>query len=293
MLNHQSKRRAWHRMTFLSLMLAVLAFSVIVLSVSVARAYQQKGETVKADSGNEEKDDVEADETSPESQSFLQYMMKGFGRFFGPLFLLLSFVTVALVTMNILQVRRDIFLPDSFIKEFENKLTVNDLQGAYETARNDESFVARVLVAGLSKLNRGYSEAIEAMQEIGEDENMHLEQQLSYLSLIGSVAPMIGLTGTVYGMINSFRVIATSPTSPKPSELAEGISMALFTTLGGLAVAILAIVFYSIFRNRVARFVLEVGIVSEGLMNRFTTVGKQHPAGSAASARTSMAPKQE
>ena len=80
---------------------------------------------------------------------------------------------------------------------------------------------------------------------------------------------MLGFLGTVQGMINSFNVIANSPTAPKPAELAEGISTALFTTLVGLAVAIPAIAAYAILRNRVARLVLEVGIVSEGLMSRF------------------------
>jgi biopolymer transport protein ExbB len=79
----------------------------------------------------------------------------------------------------------------------------------------------------------------------------------------------------VQGMIASFDVIANTPTgAPKPSELAEGISTALFTTLVGLFIAIPAIAAYNILRNRVARLVLEVGIVSEGLMSRFQKVGK-------------------
>ena len=80
---------------------------------------------------------------------------------------------------------------------------------------------------------------------------------------------MIGLLGTVQGMIASFTVIATSPTTPKPRELAQGISTALFTTLVGLALAIPAIAAYNLLRNRVQRLVLEVGIVSEGLLSRF------------------------
>ena len=103
---------------------------------------------------------------------------------------------------------------------------------------------------------------------------------------------MIGLMGTVYGMIQSFEEIANSVESPKPSELAGGISTALFTTLEGLTVAIPAIIFYSILRNRVSRFVLEVGMVSEGLMGRFSAVGKQRPAGGAAPASAPAAPKE-
>ncbi len=210
---------------------------------------------------------------APSSQSFLSWMIAASG-IFGAILLLLSFLMVAIIMMNVLQVRRENLLPQSFIEAFEGKLQSKDYQGAYETARNDDSFVARVLAAGLSKLNRGYGEAVEGMQEVGEEETMEMEHRLSYLALVGTIAPMIGLMGTVYGMINSFRIIANSPTQPKPPELAEGISTALFTTLEGLTVAIPAMIAYSILRNRMSRYVLEVGMVSEGLMSRFSSVGK-------------------
>lgn len=212
-----------------------------------------------------------------EELNFLTWMIQASGTF-GLLILLLSFIMVALIMMNILQVRRDNFVPQAFIESFEQRLNAKDYQGAYETARADESLVARVLAAGLSKLNQGYDKAVEGMQEVGDDENMALEHRLSYLALISAVAPMLGLMGTVSGMIASFREIATSPTTPKPSELADGISTALFTTLEGLTVAIPAMVFYAILKNRIARFTLEVGMVSEGLMGRFAQAGKQQPA---------------
>jgi len=223
-------------------------------------------------------------------QNFLGWMVEALGWFWLTVFLLLSFGMVALVMMNILQVRRESLLPADFIEMFEQKLNARDFQGAYETARNDDSFVGRVLAAGMSRLNRGYSEVVEGMQEVGEDETMAMEHRLSYLALIGSVAPMLGLMGTVQGMIASFEVIANSETSPKPSQLADGISTALFTTLIGLGIAVPAMVFYSILRNRVARFVLEVGMVSEGLMSRFSSMGKK-PAGGAPAA-TPAAPQQ-
>ena len=218
--------------------------------------------------------EASAAETTATEESFLSWMIRASGMF-GFVLLLLSFIMVALIMMNVLQVRRDNLLPPAFIEGFEQRLAQKDYQGAYESAKADDSFVARVLAAGLSKLNRGYDEAIEGMQEIGEDENMALEHRLSYLALIGTVAPMLGLMGTVYGMIDSFRVIANSAEQPKPKDLADGISTALFTTIEGLAVAIPAMVFYSLLRNRVARFVLEVGMISEGLMSRFSTMGKK------------------
>ncbi|MEJ7594726.1 MAG: MotA/TolQ/ExbB proton channel family protein [Planctomycetaceae bacterium] len=210
-----------------------------------------------------------------QSRSFLAYIARACGWFWGPAFLLVSFILVALIMMNLLQVRRDVLLPSTFVEEFEQKLNAKDFQGAYEFARGDESFVGRVLAAGMGRLSRGYPEAVEGMQEAGEDENMALEHRLSYVAMIGSIAPMMGLMGTVQGMISSFDKIALSVVAPKPSELADGISTALVTTLIGLLLAIPAMVFHGILKNRIQRLVLEIGMVSEGLMGRFATVGKQ------------------
>src|SRR6056297_1971381 len=115
------------------------------------------------------------------------------------------------------------------------------------------------------------------MQEVGEEESMKLEHRLSYMALIGNISPMIGLFGTVQGMIASFQVIAISNSTPEPSKLADGISTALFTTLIGLAIAIPAIAAYNILRNRVSRLLLEVGVTSENLMSRFEDVQPQTP----------------
>ena len=211
----------------------------------------------------------------PQSRSFLAYIARACGGVWGPVVLLSSFILVALIMMNLLQVRRDVLLPTAFVEEFEQKLNAKDFQAAYEFARSDESFVARVLAAGMGRLSRGYEEAVEGMQEAGEDENMALEHRLSYVALLGTIAPMMGLMGTVQGMISSFDVIATSAVAPKPSQLADGISTALVTTLIGLMLAVPAMVFYGILKNRIQRLVLEIGMVSEGLMGRFAAVGKK------------------
>ena len=113
---------------------------------------------------------------------------------------------------------------------------------------------------------------------------MSMEHKIGYLALIGSIAPMLGLLGTVQGMVMAFQVIANSSTSPKPAELADGVATALFTTLEGLVVAIPAIVFYSLYKNRLARFLMECGFVAENLMKNFQNIGK--PIAPAAVSRT-------
>ena len=223
-------------------------------------------------------------EAAAPAESRLTWMYRSLGLGYSLVFLALSFTLVALIVMNLLTARRENLVPSELVEAFEQALNEKRYQEAYELTKSDESFLGRVLAAGLAQLRRGYQQAVEAMQEVGEEENMKLDHRLSYMALIGTVSPMIGLLGTVQGMIASFQVIATSPTTPKPSKLAEGISTALFTTLVGLFIAIPAIAAYNILRNRVARLVLEVGVVSEGLMSRFSDVGKKPAAASAASA---------
>ncbi len=202
-------------------------------------------------------------------KSRLAWLIESLGIGYSLVFLGLSFTLVALIVMNILSARRDSIAPQHLVDTFEAQLKEKKYQEAYETAKNDDSFLGHVLAAGLTKLSSGYPQAVEAMQEVGEDEGMKLEHRLSYVALVGTISPMVGLLGTVHGMINAFIVIATSPGQPKPSELAAGISTALITTALGLLLAIPAIGFYGIMRNWMSRLVLEVGIVSEGLMSRF------------------------
>lgn len=199
----------------------------------------------------------------------LEWLYEALGIFYLLIFLSLSFTLVALLVMNLLSARRENVCPVSLVEGFEAHLNEKQYQEAYELAKSDESFLGQVLSAGLAKLSAGYAQAIEAMQEVGEEENMKLEHRLSYMALIGTLSPMVGLFGTVHGMINSFQVIAIAGQTPNAADLAMGISTALFTTLVGLAIAIPALAAYNILKNRIARLVLEVGILSEGLMSRF------------------------
>ena len=217
----------------------------------------------------------EADAPVKKQMNLLNYYLGALGLTYSLIFLALSFTLVALLVMNILTARRDNVCPASLVEGFEAALNEKQYQEAYDLAKNDDSFLGQVLSAGLAKLSSGYAQSIEAMQEVGEEENMKLEHRLSYIALIGTISPMIGLCGTVQGMIAAFQTIASSNATPKAGDLAEDISMALVTTLFGLIIAIPAIGLYSILKNRISRLVLEVGILSEGLMSRFQNLGDE------------------
>jgi len=262
--------------SFLLLFVCLAVFSSVTLGdAQVVRAQDAEEGDVADELPEEEAAPAAPAAPEIETKSRLRWMYDSLGLFYSIVFLGLSFTLVALLVMNLLTARRENVVPVSLVEGFEAQLNEKKYQDAYELAKADDSFLGQVLSAGLAKLSSGYQQAIEAMQEVGEEENMKLEHRLSYMALIGTVSPMVGLLGTVQGMIASFQVIATSTTAPKPSELAAGISTALFTTLVGLFIAIPAIAAYNILRNRVARLVLEVGILSEGLMSRFSDVGKK------------------
>jgi biopolymer transport protein ExbB len=214
---------------------------------------------------------------APAKKSFVRWIYEAEGIFFFPQ-LGISIAVVALITTNLLGTRRMVFLPEEFTKNFESQVKEKKFKEAFELAKKEESFVGRLVAAGLQRLSVGYPEAIAAMEEIGEEENMKFEHRLSYLALIGNIATLVGLLGTVWGMTASFMVIGSSDVAPKPSVLAQGVSQALVTTVLGLLQAIPAIVFFTVLKNRIAQLTLEVGTTSEQLMQPFKAVAVRRPA---------------
>ncbi len=262
---------------FVPVMRAVLAWTILAaaggaalhLALAPAAALAQDGENVDAGPAP-----GGGTPTTDEPPSMLEWAMEALGYGYMIIFLTLSFTFVALLVMNLLSARRDTVLPEQLVTQFEQFLEEERYPEAYELAKSDDSFLGHVLEAGLAKISSGYQPAIEAMQEVGEEETMKFEHRLSYMALIGTISPMVGLFGTVHGMIDSFSTIANRAQTPPASELAKGISTALFTTLVGLAIAIPAIAAFNILRNHVSRLVLQVGSTSEGLMSRFEHLGK-------------------
>ncbi len=203
------------------------------------------------------------------SENLLVKTWNSLGTMYAIIFLIMSIVLVALVVRALLAVQKNNFVPDDLIQGVDASLGEKNAQAAVELVRADESFLGQVVSAGLGKLQGGKEAALDAMQVVGESETMKAEHLLSYLALIGNIAPMVGLLGTVQGMVTSFARIASSTATIKPSELAGGIEQALYTTLFGLFLAIPAITIYNILRNRVQRFILNAGTQSEEMLDKF------------------------
>jgi len=207
-----------------------------------------------------------------DGESFLAWMIRASG-VIGLVIAAMSFYLVALVVWMSIHYRVPAAAPRGLVREVRELLDQRRFGDAFNRLAADRSLFARVLGAGVQKLPAGVGPARRAMEMANEDATMEMEHRTTYLATVGTLGPMIGLVGTVYGMIKAFRVIATKGTAPQASLLAEGISTALF------AISIPAIYFYAFFRNRIARMSLEAEMAAEPLLEQFAPgVKPQEPA---------------
>lgn len=190
----------------------------------------------------------------------------------------LSFYLVALVVWMFLRFRRAEAIPEELVRGVEDRLERRRYAQAYELLVADRSHLGRVLAAGVRRLPGGTPAAQRAMELANEQATLEMEHRASYLATVATLGPMLGLLGTVYGMILSFGVIARSSATPQAGELAGGIATALVATLEGIAVAVPAIAFHAVFRNRISKLALEVQLAAEGLLEKFGPgVKSPHP----------------
>ena len=200
---------------------------------------------------------AQADVEAGVRESLLYFYIDSCGLLFGSLFVFVSIAFVTFAIMNWLAITRNAIAPIEMTEQLLGKLEAKEYQEAYDIAKESDSVLGTVLAVGLIKVSDGAAAAEQAMNDAIEEEVMRLEHRLSYLGLIASVSPMLGLLGTVFGMVDAFSVLAQTGV-PVASELARGISRALVTTQIGLLIAIPALVLFEIFKNRLALLVLEL-----------------------------------
>ena len=180
-------------------------------------------------------------------------------------------VAIALTIEHLMTIRRGIIMPPEVLADVEECFEKEEYEQAIAVCEEQPTFFTSVVAAGLSRINAGYKQMEEAMAEAGEEAATGLQQKVSYLALIANIAPMLGLLGTVQGMISAFGKIKGSA-APNPQDLAGSIELALVTTFLGLIVAVPVMCVYHFFKNKVQKVVLEVGAVSGELMARFRPV---------------------
>lgn len=153
--------------------------------------------------------------------------------------------------------RRSVVLPIKDVQTIETAVREGKVDEAMQVCRDRNTAMSRILWVALK--NRGVSRPVlkEILEEVGRQEVAHLERYIGILGVTAAIAPLLGLLGTVIGMIEVFQVISIEGVG-KADVLAGGISKALNTTAAGLSVAIPALVAYRVFEARVSHFVIEI-----------------------------------
>jgi len=211
----------------------------------------------------------EASDT-PASRSMLDLVQAG-----GPVgyaIILLSLCGLALVVDSSLRLKDQKLVPQNLAEQVHELTSKGRFEEVLSLCKTHDSMLARVITGGLSDGKLGLDAVREGLEQQGVMEVTSLRERIGYIGLIASVAPMLGLLGTVTGMIASFRLLGEAQGAARPDELALGISQALVTTCMGLIVAVPLMFFYAFFRNRITRICNEAAAVGEKMLRLMSVV---------------------
>jgi biopolymer transport protein ExbB len=226
-----------------------------------------------------------AAEPAVRAEGLFMHIVHSVGLGFGFIMLAVSISLVAIIVLLIMDLRMGAAIPPGFVEDFTEAVNRSDkpisirLREAYAMAKEDSSFLGRALTTGMGRLQYGIEDAREATFNMIESIRAGKEQMITYLATIGTLGPMLGLVGTVYGMILSFMELGRGGT-PSPAKLAEGISHALVVTLLGVALSVPAIFCHAFFRNRLIRITMDTSNIADDLLTQMYHNSKR-PAGAA------------
>ncbi len=207
---------------------------------------------------------------------------------------LLSMLAVYLIVEQILTLRRREVMPEGLAEEVRQFLAAGRLKDADAKCRQHPSPLAFVLLSGLSEIDFGWQSIEKAMEDAVAEQAAKLYRKIEYLSVIGNLAPMCGLLGTVTGMILAFQQVAIKQGMAGAADLAEGIYSALVTTVAGLVVAIPSLGAFAVLRNRVDQLIAETAYIAQhvfGPLRRRTAQLPARPTSSGGRPPTPPAPR--
>ncbi|HMO13299.1 MAG TPA: MotA/TolQ/ExbB proton channel family protein [Pirellulaceae bacterium] len=238
-----------------------------VLLITPAMANAQTGTAPSSTSGlssESNPSELEDLETRPPSIFEMMFTGNSLGVVIVGIIILLSMVSTFFIIEHALSITRAKLIPNKTLTELERLISRGEINEAIQICHQKENYSLStdVILAGLERYNAsefGFAEYRTAVEEAGEDHTGRLYRKTEILNVIAAIAPMLGLTGTVIGMIEAFNTIAIREGAARPGELAGGIGQALITTLLGLLVAIPTMVAVSYFRNKIDSIVAEAG----------------------------------
>jgi biopolymer transport protein ExbB len=175
----------------------------------------------------------------------------------GILLVLTSMIGTALLIQYVVNLNEVKVGNPTLLSEVDALLSENDLDGAFTLAQSDQSYAGKVIAGAIGRSVGGYEEAKRGMEEAAAVEGFRLNAKISYLSLVGNIGPLLGLLGTVTGMIASFQVIETLK-APTPGDLAKGVYESLVNTTMGLFISIVFLSSYFFMKNKVSDMTLRI-----------------------------------
>ena len=171
--------------------------------------------------------------------------------------ILCSVIALALVIERFINLRENKVIPKEFFTRIKGLLVEGHINEVLAICSKSDKPIAKIIEAGIMKYYFGRDEIKEAIEDAGRHEIAYLEKYLNLLNLIANVSPLLGLLGTVTGMIRAFTVLSMGGMG-QAEQLAGGIGEALITTAAGLVVAIPTLVFHNIFSERADRLILKM-----------------------------------
>ena len=210
-----------------------------------------------------------AAEAAPVNKDFLEILSMG-GFMMYPL-ALLSIIAVVLILVYYFTITRNAVVSDKFMNAAEALIRKRDYLGLVAHCNKQHQSVARIIEKTLDFMTKNSGTTFKEVREVAQAEGSRqagiLTHRISYLADVGTIAPMAGLLGTVIGMIRAFMEIANGHyEGVHANKLAEGVYQALVTTASGLVIGITAVIFYSIFRGRVQKYIAELEAATTHLM---------------------------
>jgi biopolymer transport protein ExbB len=209
--------------------------------------------------------------------SFIIHFLKSIGVVFGGIFIVLSVSLVALIVLLALDLRMAVAVPPGFVEQFTDTVNKRKFKEAFEMARADKSFLARVLTAGMARLQYGIEDARDAAFNTVAAIKSSKDQLTNYVAVISSLGPYIGLVGTVFGMILSFKELARPGARVEAQRLADGISHALVVTMVGIGIAVPGLFFTVFFRNRTTKIAMDTENLADDLLTQMYHNSKKPP----------------
>lgn len=174
----------------------------------------------------------------------------------------LSLTAAYLIFEHVFSLRRQTLLPDGLGEGVRQAIAMSKFAEAEQACRNQPSFLAFVLLQGLAEVEGGWEAVEKSIEDALAEQSARLFRRLEYLSVLANLAPMLGLLGTVIGMVLCFQEVANTQGNAGAAQLAEGIYQALVTTVCGLLIAIPSLGAFAVFRNRIDQFVAEAAYIA-------------------------------